>query len=233
MGDFRRSRLSNVPIVGRVVEWKKTHGWIEPDCTIEHPEISKHRGHIFVHGEDLVPKWRNLVAGAMVEFFLYYDGQGLGAEECTSRKVLRVTLAWKQAEEMFGAGGEHLADLEQKMQVTIRAYQWCQPDGSGSDLPFLLFEIWGRPQAVVDTVDVLATRRENENETEDTLCINLLLPESRLWKVDFLQLQHYCGLEVSSSITITDPMPCRTLTIQASHPNFRSSIHTLIAQACD
>ena len=30
--------------VGRVVEWKKTHGWIEPDCPIDHPEIVKHQG---------------------------------------------------------------------------------------------------------------------------------------------------------------------------------------------
>ncbi|CAE7687544.1 Eif4e1b [Symbiodinium microadriaticum] len=222
------------PSVGRVVEWKKTHGWIEPDCPIDHPEIVKHQGHIFVHGEDLVPKWRNLVAGAMVEFFLYYDGQGLGAEECTARKVLRVTLSWKQAQAMFGETGERLADFEQKSQVTIRAYQWCQPDGGSSDLPFLLFEIWGRPQAVVDAIGALATLREEDgNGAEDTLCVNLLLPESRMWKVDLMQLQHYCSLEVSSSITITDPMPCRTLTIQAPLPNFRSSLHALIMQACD
>ena len=31
-------------------------------------------GHIFVHGEDIVPKWRGLVAGSMVEFILYLDG---------------------------------------------------------------------------------------------------------------------------------------------------------------
>lgn len=31
-------------------------------------------GHIFVHGEDIVPKWRGLVAGSMVEFILYFDG---------------------------------------------------------------------------------------------------------------------------------------------------------------
>lgn len=34
-------------------------------------------GHIFVHGEDIVPKWRGLVAGSMVEFILYFDGQNL------------------------------------------------------------------------------------------------------------------------------------------------------------
>ena len=34
----------------------------------------KRLGHIFVHGEDTVPKWRGLVAGSMVEFILYFDG---------------------------------------------------------------------------------------------------------------------------------------------------------------
>lgn len=217
-------------MVGKVVEWKKTHGWIEPECSIDHPDIGKHQGHIFVHGKDIVPKWRGLVAGSMVEFILYFDGHGLGAEECMARKVLRVTLAWKQAQDLFGADGQGLAEFEAKMQVSIRAYQWCQMDGTNSDLPFLLFEIWGRPQAVVETIDALAMKREDSKDSE-TLCVNLLLPESRLWKVDLFQLQHFGGLEVSSSITITDPMPCRTLTLQAMQPNFRSALHALIAQA--
>lgn len=50
-------------------------------------------------------------------------------------------------------------------EVSIRAYQWCQMDGGTSDLPFLLFEIWGRPQAVVEAIDVLARRRKDEAET--------------------------------------------------------------------
>eukprot|EP00435_Cladocopium_sp_Y103_P032430 s1165_g8.t1 len=144
---FARQRLTSTPVVGKVVEWKKTHGWIEPECSIDHPDIGKHQGHIFVHGEDIVPKRRGLVAGSMVEFILYFDGHGLGAEECMARKVLRVTLAWKQAQDLFGADGQGLAEFEAKMQVSIRAYQWCQMDGTNSDLPFLLFEIWGRPQA--------------------------------------------------------------------------------------
>lgn len=36
--------------------------------------FSSTAGHIFVHGEDIVPKWRGLVAGSMVEFILYFDG---------------------------------------------------------------------------------------------------------------------------------------------------------------
>ncbi|CAJ1392427.1 unnamed protein product [Effrenium voratum] len=188
--------------------------------------------HIFVHGEDLVPKWRGLVAGSQVEFFLYHDGQGLGAEECMPRKVLRVTLAWKQAQELFGEDGDGLADFESTMQVSIRAYQWCQMDGALSDLPFLLFEIWGRAPAVVETINALSLRR-GDGKGQETLCVNLLLPESRLWKVDLFQLQQYGGLEVSSSITITDPMPCRTLTLQAPKQNFRTALHCLIMQACD
>ena len=72
-----------------------------------------------------------------------------------------------------------MVEAHAQREVTIRAYQWCQPDGNNSglavtvqlydsrsfvirdglvavapsltmhpgDLPFLLFEIWGRPQA--------------------------------------------------------------------------------------
>ena len=64
---FARQRLTSTPVVGKVVEqlgfrshelrgagrattllaqlrWKKTHGWIEPECSIDHPDIGKHQG---------------------------------------------------------------------------------------------------------------------------------------------------------------------------------------------
>ncbi|CAE8624850.1 unnamed protein product [Polarella glacialis] len=208
-----RTRLTPVPIVGRVIEWKASHGWIEPQCFIEHPEISKHRGHIFVHSEDVVPKWRSLVVGTLVEFYLYHDGQGLGAEECMPRKVVRVKLPWQAAQESFGENGENLPQFEQMMNVTVRAYQWVQVDGNKSGLPFLLFEIWGRPQAVVEAVAKATEKAEKENAE---CSVSLLLPESRLWKVDFAQLQQCCPTEVSAENTVTDPMPCRTLTIKGA-----------------
>eukprot|EP00933_Yihiella_yeosuensis_P065628 TRINITY_DN69561_c0_g1_i1.p1 TRINITY_DN69561_c0_g1~~TRINITY_DN69561_c0_g1_i1.p1 ORF type:complete len:232 (+),score=54.56 TRINITY_DN69561_c0_g1_i1:87-782(+) len=230
VAEKERTRLTPFPIVGKVIEWKTSHGWIEPQCTIEHPEISKHRGHIFVHSEDLLPKWKSLIVGTLVEFYLYYDGEGLGAEECVARKVVRVMLPWEAAKKSFGEQGEKLQDFEQFHCVSVRAYEWVQVDGSTSDLPFVLFEVWGRPQAVVEAV-VKAT--EGQESEAGKVCSSLLIPESRLWKVDLQMLQQCCQMEVSQEITITDPMPCRTISLQGTPVEFRTGLHFLIAQACD
>lgn len=231
-----KTRLTATPVVGRVIEWKKSHGWIEPTCTIEHPDIIKHRGHIFVHGEDVVPRWKPLIAGTLVEFNLYHDGEGLGADECVARKVLRVTLPWKDAQEAFGEGGDKLPEFEARFNVTIRAYQWVQVDGSPSDLPFLLFEVWGRAQAVVEAIARMGTPQQGVGQSSHesrVIDVTLMMPESRLWKVDLGQLQNICYVEVSDGIMITDPMPCRTLTIKGSEVGFRKAVHSLILQACD
>lgn len=222
-----RIRLTPFPIVGRVIEWKNSHGWIEPQRPIEHPEISKHRGHIFVHAEDVFPKWRTLIVGSLVEFYLYYDGQGLGAEECVGRKVVRLMLPVEAAHASFGEEGDKLPEFEQEHRVTVRAYQWVKVDGFPSDLPFLLFEIWGRPQAVVEAVLHAASPPE---KAPDVCSANLLLPESRLWRLDLGLLQQCCKVEVSNETTITDPMPCRTLTLTGSQIDFRTGLHSLIAQ---
>jgi len=232
-----RTRLTATPIVGRVIEWKKSHGWIEPTCTIEHPDIIKHQGHIFVYGDDVQPRWKPLIAGTLVEFYLYHDGEGLGAEECVARKVLRVTLPLKDAQEAFGEAGDKLPEFESTMNVTIRAYQWVQVDGSPSDLPFLLFEVWGRAQAVVEALARMGTAQkgivdQSSNESR-TIDVTLMLPESRLWKVDVGHLQNICFVEVSEAIMITDPMPCRTLAIKGGEVGFRKAAHCLILQACD
>merc|ERR1712039_1090564 len=90
--------------------------------------------------------------------YLYYDGQGLGAEEVVASKVLRVTLPWAEAQARFAPEGQHLPEFERRMRVTVRAYQWTLMDGQRSDLPFLLFEIWGRPQAIVEAVLEVSAR---------------------------------------------------------------------------
>eukprot|EP00425_Heterocapsa_triquetra_P009082 CAMPEP_0195148124 /NCGR_PEP_ID=MMETSP0448-20130528/174653_1 /TAXON_ID=66468 /ORGANISM="Heterocapsa triquestra, Strain CCMP 448" /LENGTH=176 /DNA_ID=CAMNT_0040186729 /DNA_START=8 /DNA_END=535 /DNA_ORIENTATION=+ len=165
----------------------------------------KHRGHIFTHSEDVVPKWGSLTVGSLVEFHLYFDGEGLGAEECVARKVLRLTLPWMTAQKNFGEDGERLPDFEKKIGVTMRAYQWMYVDGSQSPLPFILFEVWGRPNAIVQAVlEVTAAGVVSEAE--------MLVPESRLWKLDIEQLRSRCAsVELSPDVTITDPMRCRTL----------------------
>lgn len=228
-----RDRVVPESLSGRVIQWKGTYGWIEPSQPIDHPDMQKQAGwqggagRIFVHAEDVVPKWRSLTVGALVEFFLYHDGQGLGAEECIARKVLRLTLPWAAAQSSFGMDGEELPAFEGQWHVTVRAYQWMLADGSNSGLPFLLFEVWGRPQAIVEAVLEL-TRKGNRCNAE------MLVPESRLWKVHLGQLQRCCkGAQLSQDLKITDPMPCRTLTLKGGRDECGQALEALIAQVCD
>jgi len=222
-----RIRVTPSHIAGRVTQWKGTYGWIEPQCVIEHPDIDKHRGRIFIHAEDTVPKWRSLTVGSLVEFYLYYDGEGLGAEDCVARKVLRLTLPWGSAQTLFGEEGEKLPDFEQKMNVTMRAYQWIHDDGSQSELPFLLLEVWGRTQAIIEAV-LEITKKNSRNHAE------MLVPEGRLWKIQLGTLQEKCrSVKMSPSFAIIDPMPCRTVTMKGSREECSAALQVFISQACD
>jgi len=223
-----RTRLTPVPICGRVIDWKGQYGWIEPSCVVDHPDNKKHQGHIFAHSEDVMPKWKNLTPGSLVEFHLYYDGQGLGAQECVARKVLRLTVPWEASQKMFGSEGEQLPEFEKKYQVTMRAYQWMLIDGSPSDLPFLLCEIWGRPQNIIRAV------LEVTAEEGGVIAAKMLVPESRLWKLNLQQLTQRCPqTELSSGVIITDPMRCHSLTFSGGREQAGLALQALIVQVCD
>merc|ERR1719215_345062 len=86
-----RQRLGNQKAVGVLVDWQhkagKSFGWIVPIHGIpsQMPEAEYHGGDIYVHWKDVAdPR-----PGSVVTFWPYMDGQGLGAEECVSRQVLR------------------------------------------------------------------------------------------------------------------------------------------------
>eukprot|EP00928_Gymnodinium_smaydae_P017571 TRINITY_DN16719_c0_g3_i1.p1 TRINITY_DN16719_c0_g3~~TRINITY_DN16719_c0_g3_i1.p1 ORF type:complete len:250 (-),score=31.47 TRINITY_DN16719_c0_g3_i1:123-815(-) len=223
-----RERLTADLVTGRVLEWKGNYGWIEPLLVLEHPGMSRHEGHIFVHSEDLVPPWGSLAVGTLVEFHVYHDGEGLGAEECFARKVLRLTLPRRTAYECFGASGERLAEFERTWGVAVRAYEWCLPDGSQSDLGFLLFEVWGRPEVLVSAALELSTR-------EDRKCRpRVLVPETRLFKVNLMRLRRCCRkVELSEEIAISVPMPCRTLSLKGTRDDCSEALWALIEQVCD
>eukprot|EP00929_Paragymnodinium_shiwhaense_P002247 TRINITY_DN10244_c0_g1_i1.p1 TRINITY_DN10244_c0_g1~~TRINITY_DN10244_c0_g1_i1.p1 ORF type:complete len:248 (+),score=30.72 TRINITY_DN10244_c0_g1_i1:87-830(+) len=222
-----RTRLTRNVVPGRVIEWKGQYGWIEPQVVIEHPELSKNKNRIFIHAEDCLPKWRNLAVGSLVEFHLYSDGQGLGAEECYARKVLRLTLPWSAAKAVFGEGGEFLPDFDRRANVTTKAYEWMFVDGSASDMAFLLLEVWGHPQNVIAAVLEICKK-------DRRLVANMLVPEGRLWKVNLPQLWERCrGATLAQDLTIIDPMPCRTLTIKGTRGECGSALSALILQVCD
>jgi len=75
-----RSRISAEKFTGTVVDWKGKYGWIQPAEEIQHEKAGKHQGRLFV-GRDDLEGVEALDAGATVEFHLWEDASGLGAEE--------------------------------------------------------------------------------------------------------------------------------------------------------
>jgi hypothetical protein len=84
--DLARERITESTIRGELVEWKGSFGWITvlPDSAPEvakHPKYSKHSGRIYVHRQDLPGGLKEMAIGAGVQFHVYADTCGLGAEE--------------------------------------------------------------------------------------------------------------------------------------------------------
>lgn len=112
-----RKRISQARITGQVREWRGMWGWIRPLQKIEHPQAKKNKGDIFVHKNDLqVPG--ELGVGTRVDFLVYSDEKGLGAECVVLRPddghidedfVLHSDIAVPDAEPVSPAGrtGKH------------------------------------------------------------------------------------------------------------------------------
>merc|ERR1712232_1366408 len=79
--DLPRKRVDEEKRRGRVLEWKGKYGWIQPEETVDHPRAGKHQGRIFVSVVDVMGADR-LSSGDRVEYILFEDDAGLGAEEC-------------------------------------------------------------------------------------------------------------------------------------------------------
>jgi len=78
---LERERLTVVPTTGEVIEWKRTFGWIRPHDDMDHEMAGKRDGKIYVHKKDLVGG-TELQPGQLVQFHVFADSSGLGAEEC-------------------------------------------------------------------------------------------------------------------------------------------------------
>mmetsp|Transcript_85547 Transcript_85547/g.149122 ORF Transcript_85547/g.149122 Transcript_85547/m.149122 type:complete len:492 (-) Transcript_85547:15-1490(-) len=76
-----RSRISDARVKGEVRRWCGRYGWIQPSMPIAHAAAAKHCGDVFVHATD-VENRQTLAEGMEVDFFVYLDGNGLGAEQC-------------------------------------------------------------------------------------------------------------------------------------------------------
>eukprot|EP00927_Polykrikos_kofoidii_P039774 TRINITY_DN34081_c0_g1_i1.p1 TRINITY_DN34081_c0_g1~~TRINITY_DN34081_c0_g1_i1.p1 ORF type:complete len:464 (-),score=75.56 TRINITY_DN34081_c0_g1_i1:105-1496(-) len=73
-----RERISGARHLGRLVEWRETHGWIQPIQAIHHPAAKRHhKGKVFVGQEDVEEEL--LGVGSCVTFIPYVSEAGLGA----------------------------------------------------------------------------------------------------------------------------------------------------------
>jgi len=72
--------LSVEKFMGTVHSWKGKYGWIVPSETIDHEKAAKNNGRLFVGTEDLIDA-TELVAEQVVEFHIWEDSSGLGADE--------------------------------------------------------------------------------------------------------------------------------------------------------
>lgn len=83
--DLPRERITEEPLTGSLINWKGKSGFIEPHEVIDHPLARRRGGKIYVHMKDF--KQRKKVPaggpelGTEVQFHLYQDESGLGAEE--------------------------------------------------------------------------------------------------------------------------------------------------------
>lgn len=75
-----RERLTAEKFGGTVLAWKGKYGWIQPSEEVAHEKASLHNGALFASKDDLVGI-EALEIGAPVEFHIWEDESGLGADE--------------------------------------------------------------------------------------------------------------------------------------------------------
>lgn len=77
-----RERITQVPVTGDILEWKEKFGWVKPHAPIEHAMAGKNKGKIFLSHKDFTGS--DPAVGSTVQFQVYADASGLGAEEAYS-----------------------------------------------------------------------------------------------------------------------------------------------------
>lgn len=65
------------------MEWKGKFGWVTATDPIEHEKAAKRDGKLYVNAKDIIGG-EELTVGQAVEFVVYEDSSGLGAEECVA-----------------------------------------------------------------------------------------------------------------------------------------------------
>mmetsp|Transcript_39818 Transcript_39818/g.86915 ORF Transcript_39818/g.86915 Transcript_39818/m.86915 type:complete len:233 (+) Transcript_39818:339-1037(+) len=79
--DLKRTRIVATPLEGEVISWKGKFGFVKATEEFDHPRAGEKDGRIYVHLKDMV-SGEAPEKGQKVNFYLYSDSSGLGAEEC-------------------------------------------------------------------------------------------------------------------------------------------------------
>eukprot|EP00933_Yihiella_yeosuensis_P033866 TRINITY_DN2747_c2_g4_i1.p1 TRINITY_DN2747_c2_g4~~TRINITY_DN2747_c2_g4_i1.p1 ORF type:complete len:485 (-),score=113.67 TRINITY_DN2747_c2_g4_i1:55-1509(-) len=72
-----RKLVSTKRVVGTILDWRGKFGWIQPATPVDHEQASRSNGRIFLAAEDVQEELAGV--GGPVTFFLFVDGNGLGA----------------------------------------------------------------------------------------------------------------------------------------------------------
>eukprot|EP00933_Yihiella_yeosuensis_P040805 TRINITY_DN3519_c0_g1_i2.p1 TRINITY_DN3519_c0_g1~~TRINITY_DN3519_c0_g1_i2.p1 ORF type:complete len:335 (+),score=100.04 TRINITY_DN3519_c0_g1_i2:85-1089(+) len=82
-GEMPRERISEDQVIGTILEWKGSYGWVQASTPIDHPASVARGGKIYIHKKDIQGDVETLAQGQSVSFKVYADPSGLGAEEAS------------------------------------------------------------------------------------------------------------------------------------------------------
>mmetsp|Transcript_56781 Transcript_56781/g.158102 ORF Transcript_56781/g.158102 Transcript_56781/m.158102 type:complete len:160 (-) Transcript_56781:83-562(-) len=83
--NLARTRVSDEPHVGTVIEWLGKYGWIKAAEPINHPLAGRHAGKVYIARQDVISGGvlgAGLTPGQLCHFHVYADANGIGAEQC-------------------------------------------------------------------------------------------------------------------------------------------------------
>lgn len=208
---LERKRVGEGRLSGLITEVKGHMAWIQPLSKILHPQAKRHWGLVYLAQKDIA-ETKNLKEGGIVDFLVYEDSDGLGAEDCKMRSVLRLTLAHREARTLlkdspqwseYLSDSEHYPSFEREHGVLLRKYAW--------PLPFVLVELWGQAEAIPKAAIALGSKGAEGDDCH----LRLLVSEDDLKKVDGLPEGLRSDLKVSEAAVLNRPLACRSVTVEA------------------
>eukprot|EP00913_Durusdinium_trenchii_P030693 g28747.t1 len=120
-------------------------------------------------------------AGRIVDFYVYADPDGLGAEEVQALWPLRVTLSQGEAKTLMKGWSPHWSEYlteseyytSQHLGVLVRKYSW--------PLPFVVLELWGLQEELAQAAEHCSSQGSGDRRR-----LALLLPETSVPKAEHL-----------------------------------------------